>query len=167
MRVIGKAMAIGALTVAALLAATSGPAQAASTFTIRVVPLSNPFLYLDVDHAQTGDGAGVIVWSRSGNNQVWTFQPVGAAYQIVNQRSGKCLQTNGPGTQLVQWRCKGTGNQLWNTDLTPNSITAHAIWNADSAVYMDVSGNGGAGSPVIGWYPNGGTNQSWLVGFGS
>jgi hypothetical protein len=156
--------AIGALAATGLLAATSGGAQASSGFTVRVEPESNPFLFLDVNGGSTGDGASIIQWSLSGDNQIWTFQPSGSSYQIVNRHSGKCITSNGvPGAPVYQWACHGTSNQLWDTSLTPGTGLAYAIRNVGSGLYMEVSGGSGwQGAAIDTWYWNGGHNQYFL-----
>jgi hypothetical protein len=152
----------GALAMAGLLA-TSGAAHA-SGFAVRLAPASNPFLFLDVNGGSTGDGAPIIQWSLSGDNQVWTFQPAGSAYQIVNRHSGKCITTDGvAGHQVYQWYCHGTDNQLWATSLTPGNLTGYTIRNIGSGLFMDVAGGSGAqGAAIDTWYRNGGPNQFFL-----
>ncbi|GAA0433763.1 hypothetical protein Acor_08000 [Acrocarpospora corrugata] len=159
-----KAAVVGALSAAGLLATLPSPAQAASGFTVRVEPESNPFLFLDVNGGATGDGAQIIQWSLSGDNQIWTFQPSGSHYQIVNRRSGKCITSDGlPGTPLYQWRCKGTALQQWDTSLTPSTGLAYSIRNVGSGLFMEVSGDSGAqGTAIDTWYWNGGLNQYFL-----
>ncbi|MBO3749500.1 RICIN domain-containing protein [Streptosporangiaceae bacterium NEAU-GS5] len=155
---------IGVLAGVGLLATTSG-AQAKTTIgTIHVDPVSNPFLALDVVGGATGDGAPVIVWPYTGDNQWWTFMPTLDGYwKIKNEHSGKCLATDGvAGHQLFQWRCKDDPKQLWDTDLMPVTGVGWTIRNVGSGLYLDVQGSGGQGTPVIGWTGNGGYNQYWL-----
>ncbi|GAA1262355.1 hypothetical protein GCM10009677_12530 [Sphaerisporangium rubeum] len=166
MRVFKKVMAVGALVVAGLLAGTGGQAQAAAgSFTVRLLPSSNRFIFMDVQQGSTGDGAPIIVWPLSGDNQVWTFEPVGTnLYMIRNKHSNKCIQTSGvAGDQLVQWNCHNRPNQLWSTGLSPLPFVPSAIVNPATGLVMDVSGGGGQGSAVIGWPSNGGLNQSWFT----
>ncbi|MBO3749802.1 RICIN domain-containing protein [Streptosporangiaceae bacterium NEAU-GS5] len=153
----------GAMAAAALLA-TSGAAHA-SGFSVRLSPASNPFLFVDVSGGSRGDGAPLIQWSISGDNQVWTFQPSGTAYQIVNRNSGKCITSDGvAGHQLYQWACHGTANQLWSTSLTPGNLVGYTIKNVASNLYMDVAGSSGAqGAAIDTWTRNGGSNQFFLA----
>lgn len=81
-----------ALTVAAIaLCATLGTAgpAAATGATLRIVSGSNRALYLDVSGGSTGDGAKIIQWSLSGDNQAFTLQPSGSYFEFVNKNSGK------------------------------------------------------------------------------
>ncbi|MBO3748055.1 RICIN domain-containing protein [Streptosporangiaceae bacterium NEAU-GS5] len=156
-------LAAGALATAGLLA-TSGAANASAWFTTRFGPSSNPFVFVDVSGGSTGDGAPIIQWSLSGDNQVWTFQSVvGSVYQIVNQHSGKCLTTDGvAGHQLYQWNCHGTNNQLWDTALTLGSWQVYSIrsLSGNGNLYMEVAGGSGSqGAAIDLWTWNGGRNQ--------
>jgi hypothetical protein len=148
------------------LLATTGTAHADSGFTVRIAPVSNPFVFLDVYQGSKGDGAKVIQWSLSGDNQVWTFRPSGSHYQIVNRNSGKCLTSDGvAGHQVYQWVCHTNDDsihrlQQWDTSLTPSNGLGVPIKNAASGLYMDVAGGSGAqGAPIITYYWTGGTNQ--------
>jgi hypothetical protein len=154
--------AIGVLSAIGLLAGTSGAAEASNSVTI--APLPNPFVFMDVVGASTGDGARVIVWLQSGDNQRWSFRPAGSSYEIVNQHSGKCLTTDGvAGHQLYQWRCKGDPGQFWDTEL-PTHGGAWPIRNPASGLQVDLNGHDTtAGTPVIGWPWNGGSNQYWIT----
>lgn len=158
--------AIGAVSAAALLVGTAGTgtANAASGFNVRLSPASNPFLYLDVDGGATGDGAKIIQWPLSGDNQIWQFQPVGSHFQIVNRRSGKCITSDGGVShQLYQWRCKGADLQLWDTILNPGNLLGYPIKNVASGLFMEVLGAGGAqGAAIDTWYYHGGYNQAFL-----
>ncbi|MEU7854373.1 RICIN domain-containing protein [Nonomuraea sp. NPDC049141] len=155
--------AIGAVSAAAMLAGT-GTANAASGFTVRLSPVSNAFLFVDVEGGATGDGARIIQWPLSGDNQIWQFQPVGSHFQIVNRHSGKCITSDGGvAHQLYQWRCKGTDLQLWDTTLTPGNAFAYPIKNVASGLFMEVLGASGAqGAAIDTWYYHNGLNQAFL-----
>jgi hypothetical protein len=152
-----------ALAAVGIVAAAAGAAQAARPAAdfgpIRISPWE--FLFLDVSGGATGDGAKVILWSWSADNQVWNFRAVGDHYQIVNVKSGKCITTDGvAGHQLYQWLCKGTPNQLWDTDLWMGSINSYPIRSVASGLYMEVYGdNRSQGAAIDTWYWNGGSNQ--------
>jgi hypothetical protein len=106
--------AASGLAIAGLFVATPGSAQADSAY-VRIAPTSNPFLFLDVSEGSKGDGAKIIQWSLSGDNQVWYFHETAPGdFEIVNKRSGKCITTNGQDAQLMQWLCKGIPTQIWN-----------------------------------------------------
>ncbi len=148
-----------------LLLATAGTAHASGP-RYRIAPESNPFVYLDVQGGSTGDGAPIVQWSLSGDNQFFTLQPSGSHFELVNGHSGKCVTTDGvAGHQLYQWACHGTDNQLWDTALTPNGY-GYAIRSVYSGLYVDVAGGSGAqGAAIDTWYWNGGYNQ-YFIAFG-
>jgi hypothetical protein len=158
------AVATAGVLATAGFAATSGAAHA-SGFTVRLAPASNPFVFLDVNGGSTRNGASIIQWSLTGDNQVWTFRPSGTDYQIVNLHSGLCITTNGvAGAQLYQWQCTGSSNQLWSTSLTAGNLVGYTIKNVGSGLYMDVSGASGAnGAAIDTWYKTGGSNQFFLA----
>jgi hypothetical protein len=157
---IATAVAAGALTVG-LLGGISGAAHASEVAGVSFKPLSNPLLFVDVSGAATGDGAPVIQWVQSGNNQLWYFEPVNGHMEIINQHSDKCLTTDGvAGHPLYQWRCKAAAGQLWDIDTFLNSWVPGVIKNPASGLVMDVSDASiTAGAAILAWYPNGGTNQ--------
>jgi hypothetical protein len=155
--------AVAAATTAGLLGASTAPASASSGFSVRFAPLSNPFLNVEVRGASTNPGATVDQWSFNGGaNQVWTFQPSGSHYQVVNRQSGLCLTSDGvAGDTLYQDYCRsGATLQLWDTNLVPGNLTSYTIQNAGSGLYMDVRGGAGwQGADIITWYFNNGYNQ--------
>jgi len=167
-RVVG-ALAVTAAAAAAtagMLGASTAPASASSGFTVRLAPLSNPFLDVEVRGASLDPGATVDQWSvNSGANQVWTFRPSvspGGHYQVVNKQSGLCLTSDGvAGDTLYQDYCRdGVTLQLWDTGLTPGNLISYAIRNVGSGLYMDVRGGSGwQGADIITWYFNNGDNQ--------
>jgi hypothetical protein len=160
------AVATGVLAISGLLAGTGGAAQANGP-SMRIAPYLNQFLFLDVSGGSVGDGAPIVQWPLSGDNQVFTLQPTGGHFELVNRHSGKCITSDGvPGHQLVQWYCSGTSNQLWDTGLTPG-FYIYTIRNVGSGLYMDVEGGSVAqGGAVITWYGNGGSNQ-YFAGLGA
>ncbi|WP_331743613.1 RICIN domain-containing protein (plasmid) [Streptomyces sp. NBC_01136] len=159
-RAFGALLATGALTAGAL-AATAGTANAAG-FTVRIIPLTNPFLTVEVLGGGKSLGDTVDVWSGNGGaNQIWTFSPVSGGYNIINKNSGMCLTTDGvAGHTLYQFACVGNVSQVWSTGLTPGSLYAYKITNPNSGLVMDVYGDGRSeGTPIDGWTPNGADNQ--------
>jgi hypothetical protein len=155
-------LALTAVTIAvcAAIVTTAGPAAATGS-SLRIVSGSNRALYLDVSGGSTGDGAKIIQWSLSGDNQVFTLQPSGSYFEFVNRKSGKCVTTDGVvGHQLYQWRCHGTPDQLWDTSLTPLSGYRYSIMNVGSGLYMNVAGNSFTqGAAIDTSYWQGGDNQ--------
>jgi hypothetical protein len=165
-----RAFAVAATSAAAfagLLLVAPGVAQASGP-QYRLSPLSNPFLFLDVQGGSHGDGAPIIQWTLSGDNQLFTMQPSGSYFELVNKSSNKCVTTDGvAGHQVYQWSCNGTQNQLWNTSLAGNNGISYSIQSVSSGLYLEVAGNSGArGAAIDTWYWNGGPNQ-YFNGSGS
>ena len=161
-----------ALAIAAAVTATAGlsalnpaAASAASGMTIRIAPVSNAFLFVEVEGSSGQPGAGIIQWPyNGGQNQVWTFRPAGTDYEIVNQWSGQCITTDGvAGHWLWQAPCQGLSGQKWATALTPGNLIGYPIRNPASNLYMDVQGASTTQGAHIGvWYGNGGHNQYFV-----
>jgi hypothetical protein len=108
-----------------------------------IAPTSNEFPYLDVSGGSIYNGAPIIQWSLSGDNQVFTLQPSGSHFELINRNSGKCVTTDGvAGDQLFQWDCSGSANQLWDTSLTPNGY-GYWIRSVFSGLFVDVAGASG------------------------
>ncbi|MCU7724396.1 RICIN domain-containing protein [Actinoplanes sp. KI2] len=165
-----KTLAVAATSAAAfagLLLGAPGVAHASGQ-QVRLAPVSNPFLYLDVQGGSHGDGAPIIQWTLSGDNQLFTLQPSGGYFELVDKASGKCITTDGvAGNQVYQWNCHGTANQLWDTSLVANNLIGYSIRNVSSNLYLEVAGNSGArGAAIDTWYWNGGNNQ-FFTGTGS
>ena len=165
-RKLAMTAAAGVAAFSGLLVATAGTAHAATGPSYRISPTGS-FLYLDVQGGSTGDGARIVQWSLSGDNQVFTLQPSGSYFELVNRHSGKCVTTDGvAGHQLYQWTCHGTANQLWDTALNPNGH-AYPIQSVASGLYVDVAGGSRAqGAAIDTWYWNGGDNQYFVPLFG-
>lgn len=151
-------IAIAAATVAAGVAIGPGAAHASGT-TVRLAPMSNPFLYVDVSGASTDTLARIIQWPLAGDNQVWTFRLVaGPDYLLVNKHSNKCLETDGmAGDQLFQAPCDGrVAWQLWDHDHAQDGSGTDVIWNPVSNLYLDVSGGSASrGAAIDAWPFNG------------
>jgi hypothetical protein len=160
------AAAVAAVATVGVLGATVAPASASTGFTVRLAPVSNPFLNVEVRGASFYPGATVDQWSiNAGSNQMWTFRPStnpGGHYQIVNKLSGLCLTSDGAaGDTLYQDYCwDGSTLQLWDSNITPGNLIGYLIRNYGSGLYMDVRGASGAqGADIITWYYNNGDNQ--------
>jgi hypothetical protein len=149
--------ALAAATVA-LAAPATASAQPLNSVAI-TTGISGGYQVLDVERASTQLGAKVIQFvGTGGTNQKWTFSTRSdGQQQIVNNRSGMCLTTNGTdGSQLYQWTCNNGPRQVWSGVLSPSiEFTAHRLTNPASGLAVDIEGNSGAaGARVIGWYPN-------------
>jgi hypothetical protein len=164
-RRIRRGVGVAAVAVAAAIVpvvASTAPANAATGFTVRISPNNTAGLMLDIDGASGSPGADLIDWVYNGGaNQVFTFEPSGSYYEIVNQYSGMCLYANGmAGSPVTQQICNGSPAEQWSTGLTPGSIYAYAIQNPVSGLYMDVNGDSPwEGTQIIQWTWNGGENQ--------
>jgi len=125
---------------------------------------SDGTLVLDVSGGSTANGAPVIQWYGSyAGNQRWNLADDGHGNQtIVNQKSGKCLTTDGvAGHQLYQWTCNGSPLQVWSGNLT-DSFHFYKLTNPSSGLSMDVNGGSRwAGAAIIAWYPNNASNQKF------
>jgi hypothetical protein len=162
-----KMTAVAAAVAAALtglLLAAPGAAQASGP-QYRLAPVSNPFLFLDVQGGSYGDGAPIIQWTLSGDNQYFTLQPSGSHVELVNKLTGKCITTDTiAGHQVYQWYCQGNSNQLWDTSLAGNNLIGYPIKSVASGLYLEVAGNSGArGAAIDTWYWNGGYNQFFVA----
>lgn len=93
--------------------------------------------YLCVEHANTSDGAKVVVANRddSNSNQVWGFSPMGEGfYKIFNQNSKKSIDVGAfstlAGEELTQYTVNGGTNQqvkpVKNPDGTYTLILRHS-----------------------------------------
>jgi hypothetical protein len=168
MRFLHRGLAATALALAAaaaLIGVNAGTANAASQMTVRLAPVSNPFLTVEVRGASYDNGATVDQWTvNGGSNQIWNFIPVGDAYEIVNVRSGKCLTTNGvAGATVYQITCLGALTQLWYTGLQPGNLIGYSIKSKVSGLYLEVFGASGAqGANIDTWYGNAGDHQYFL-----
>jgi hypothetical protein len=156
----------------AATAATAVLIPAAANASLNSVAVSTQasghVLVLDVASGSTSPGAGVIQWYGSGgSNQRWNFvdQPDGNV-QIVSQKTGMCLTTDGiAGHQLFQWYCNSPSQQEWHGPISgvfdPDFFyKGKNLKNPASGLAIDVEGGSRwAGARIIGWYPNGGDNQ--------
>ncbi|GIH15249.1 RICIN domain-containing protein [Rugosimonospora africana] len=159
-------LAVAVAGVAGLLGVTTGAANAASGFTVRLDPTSNPFLAVEVAGASNDWGASVDQWSINwGANQAWTFTPTSGGYEIINKQSNQCLTTdNVAGDTVYQFPCVGATTQVWSTSLSPNNLLGYSIKSVSSGLYLDVNGGSGSqGAAIDTWYWNGGYNQYFVA----
>jgi Ricin-type beta-trefoil lectin domain-like/RibD C-terminal domain len=128
--------------------------------------ISGGYQVLDVEGASTQLGAKVIQFvGTGGSNQKWTFATrADGQQQLVNNRSGMCLTTNGlAGSQLYQWTCNGGPRQVWKGDLElAFTFRYHRLTNPSTGLVIDIKGDSVApGAPAIGWYPNNNGGQAF------
>lgn len=138
--------------VAGSVVAFPGAAEA-SDLTVRLAPLSNSALFVDVSGGSKASTARVIQWTVSGDNQVWTFKPYGDYYEMVNKNSKMCLETDRvPGDQLFQAPCDGNAGEIWEYEEANDLSASKLIWNPSSYLYIDVYGGSttrGAAIPCL------------------
>ncbi|MFE9428840.1 RICIN domain-containing protein [Kitasatospora sp. NPDC006697] len=127
-------------------------------------------LLMDDSNNSPNDGNPVIQWAATGgSNQRWTLRQVaGLTYQVVNDGSGKCLDTSG--SRLVQSTCGAASTtQRWlfdqAGDYTSPANTTFVVRNLASGLVIDVPGYSATQGTALGlWAGNGGSNQEWQVG---
>ncbi|HEV7965246.1 MAG TPA: RICIN domain-containing protein [Actinoplanes sp.] len=153
MRFLARGVAATALALAAaaaLIGVNAGAANAASPMSVRLAPLSNTGLTVEVVGGSYDNWATIDQWPvNSGSNQIWKFVPVGNAYEIVNTRSGRCMSAFSDGTAAFQFTCDGADLQLWYTTLQPGNAVGYWIQNKASTLYLNVSGGSGAQGATI------------------
>ncbi|MGF6551697.1 RICIN domain-containing protein [Paraburkholderia youngii] len=145
----------------------SGPAAAQSNAAVSTLRPSGTTLCTDVTGISQSDGAAVIVWTCNGQaNQSWQLQPVGTAYQLIAQHSGKCLDITGisldAGAPAIQWACNGQPNQQFTLR---QQGTGYAIVAAHSAKCLVAQGGGNpqAGQQVVQMPCDGSASQTWEI----
>ena len=123
-------------------------------------PLASSGLCLDVVNQSTANGAGVQVWSCSGNaNQQWSYD--GTSLRVYGT---KCLDvTNGSstdGTKLQIWDCAaGNANQMW----TRSGSTF--VWTNKGKCLDLTNGAAANGTLAQDWScVSGDENQEWTLG---
>jgi hypothetical protein len=139
---------------------TSASSAEPVTSTGPVHPGASSALCLDVVGQSTANGAGVQVWSCSGNaNQQWTYD--GTSLRVYGT---KCLDvTDGNtanGTKLQIWDCApGNPNQMW----TRSGSTF--VWSGRGKCVDLTGGVAQSGTPIQSWScTSGNRNQQWAFG---
>jgi len=158
-------LALATAATTATIVAGAGAAHADSSAAIRLGPVSNPFLTVEVAGASGAAGANVDQWVLNGGaNQVWYMQPYNSHYRFVNKQSGLCLATDGfAGDTVYQWYCNTSTAEQWDTNLVAGNTVGYSIRNVYSNLFLDVSGDSrSAGANLDTWYWNGGNNQYFL-----
>jgi hypothetical protein len=93
--------------------------------------------------------------------------PGPTSFTLKNARivgnGNKCLDTQGPYTQVVMRACNGSASQQWTYDGARflNGDTSRGQQCLDLSNGADVAGNA-----VLSWSCNGGTNQNWAIAAG-
>jgi hypothetical protein len=99
-------------------------------------------------------------WAINGTGAPTTGVPL----QIVNKKSGLCLDVTGqnlePGVQLEQWTCNGGANQNWI--LTSQSNGAYTAVAQQSGLALDVlDSSKSSGAEIIQNTLTSGSDQNW------
>lgn len=89
------------------------------TLTNDVVTADGPHLALEVGFSSTDEDAQMVEWPRNDAlNQQWLFTADRDGFQLVSQRSHRCLTVLGsstaPNANVVQETCAGLPSQRWN-----------------------------------------------------
>jgi hypothetical protein len=159
----------GTLATLGTVAVGAGAANASSAFTVRLAPVNNPFVFVEVQGASRDSLAPIELWHwTGGSNQVWTFVPTAGLYEIVNGYSGKCMMNvSGLSHRLVQAPCTGSPYQLWSIDqswINGDFSSSHGISNPQSGLYMDLQDGGTTdGTYVDVYYRTYADNQQFLA----
>ncbi|MDT3443340.1 MULTISPECIES: RICIN domain-containing protein [unclassified Pseudofrankia] len=149
---------------AAVVLGVASPARAASPYYQFKSVRSG--LTLDVNGGSTAPGAQVIQWSSNGgDNQRWALFLTGNQGQVVNKKSGLCLNFDGVvGHTLTQEPCDGRFTELWQFQVAADGT--FQLRNYWSGLYADVYGDSlWPGAPIDGWYGNGALNQQFVSVF--
>ncbi len=131
---------------------TTDPPPTTGTFHLRSASAG---LCLDLDHANTANGTGALIWTcKDSANQQITQD--GQTLRIL----GKCLDIAPSavnGTRVQVWDCNGGTNQQWT--LNSNGTVSNVRF---PGLCLDVNNGGTAnGTSVIVWSCHGNTNQQW------
>lgn len=108
-------------------------------------------------HGRAGDEVDKlgVVYAPITNTESSTATPM----QIVNQRSGQCLDIDhaiaANGSNIIQWPCSGDTNQSWSYDDTSGLIRSMQ----DPHYCLDNSGSYANGANIVLWSCNGNSNQ--------
>lgn len=162
-----RAVAVGATLIAGaglLMAPT--PAGAASEGCGYEFVSANSGLVADVAGAAVDDGAPVIQWLSTGDdNQRWVPLPLpDGSFVLVNLNSNMVLDVAGSSTDngaaIVQSEWDGSATQLWRQyAFGPDFVV---FINVGSGRALDVAGASvETGTGLIQWDWNGGANQLW------
>lgn len=127
--------------------------------------------YLDIDNAQTNDGASALIWSpNNASNQLFHITPLGnGEYSISSVRSGKLLDAyegrTRNGTSVIQWTSNGGDNQRWRFYRSDQGYLYIVSVKAGSHnKVLSVSNNSDAlGTGIVLWAAEGKTGQQFCL----
>lgn len=177
-RLLGLSIVCGLLVIGQFvtpLATSAAPVQRsqadAPNFTSASVSNDLNNTCLDVYHGGTANYTNVDVYTcNQSGSQTWQFNflgntQYGAAYQIKNPQSGKCLDVDHSGTAAYTnvdiFTCNNSAAQTWvqSGDAFRSGVTASA------GLCLDVYHGGTADYTNVDIYPcNGSGSQIWYIG---
>jgi microsomal dipeptidase-like Zn-dependent dipeptidase len=123
---------------------------------------------LDLDGGSDRDGARVQQWKcNGGENQSWILRGRDGGWQLVNARSGKCLDASvsaggplGAASSLGQRACNGDPAQSWQAERGGNTFALRAT----SGLCLEVSGQSRADGAALRLAPcSGAAHQRWQI----
>lgn len=157
-------MAANTVAPATPAAATAAAAPAASAATTGFEIVNHDGLCLGM----AGDDAPAVQWTCTfASNQTWHQVTVSPGHVELRNGLNQCLSIAGSsksrGARVYGWRCKGTPDQYWIWDTTPNY--GLSIENDNSHLVLGVAGGSTkVGAAVVQWPfqdPPRGANQAW------
>ncbi|ROO59075.1 arabinan endo-1,5-alpha-L-arabinosidase [Micromonospora sp. Llam0] len=167
---IALGLTVGVLLAGGAIAAAPPGASAATVDTTAwyVLVARHSGKALDVYERATGDGAGIVQWSRNdGAWQQWRFVDAGNGhYRLRSRHSGKVLDvrdsSTADGADVVQWSDVDRASQQWRL---ADSDAGHVrLINRNSDKALDVWERSTAdGARISQWTDWSGTNQQWQL----
>ncbi|BCL79815.1 galactosylceramidase [Ktedonobacteria bacterium brp13] len=120
-------------------------------------------LLLDIP-SDTGDTQLEQQSNDGSRNQQWQFVDAGSGYYtIVNHQNHLCVEATS-GAMVIQSPDTGAADQQWQLSVVPTTGVTYTLYNRNSGMVMDVSGQSTSnGGIVIQWPLNGGANQQWQL----
>jgi hypothetical protein len=174
-RKLARFIATGVLAVVATAAAMTVVATPSYANSANFSSLSNASTWghMDVAGGSTSAGGRIIQWPGSGaDNQQFKYPSTNnETGYIIAKNSQMCITTDGiAGHQLFQMPCGGAWAQYqqWRvqTYIPWYQFMERFGWFTNPASGLVIDLEGGSRSPgtrIIGWYGNGGLNQSWIL----
>ncbi|MDN3637488.1 carbohydrate-binding protein [Simiduia curdlanivorans] len=117
---------------------------------------------LDVADLSNANGANVQQWDYSdGLNQQWLAQSQGGnQFELINVKSGLCLDADSGSNNVHQWQCFGNQNQRWQVETQADG--SYIVRTGDGADVLQVNGGSGVnGANVITDSSQNASHQRW------
>ncbi|ACA15911.1 Galactose oxidase [Methylobacterium sp. 4-46] len=133
----------------------SGPIRALHSGMCLTVPGGNPAEAVQIEQQPCTGGA----------DQTWQIRPAGGGFNLVNQATGLCLDSQmsrSGGSAVWQIRCLPVTQQIWSAQAQGGGVRLVAAY---SGKCLDVYGGfATAGTKLIQWDCSGGTHQTFAAG---